>query len=193
MTVDANIYHQKFFQRTIKLEAPSAKAAVEVLINHFKPNTVIDVGCGCGAYLKEFEKMGVEIAGYDGSTVALEQSLVGDKIKLHDLSSPLVLSKKFDLCLCIEVAEHLETEYAETLIDTLTGLASTVFFTAATPGQAKGNQGHINEQRHSFWINLFKQKGFIYQAELSNKIRKEMKSRKIVWWVVKNLMIFIKK
>lgn len=193
MTVGANIYNQKFFQKTIKLEAPSAKATVEILINHFKPGSVIDIGCGCGIYLKEFEKRGVEIAGYDGSPTALEQSLIGDRIKLHDLSSPLVLSKKFDLCLCIEVAEHLKIECAETLIDTLVGLSSTIFFTAATPGQSKGEQGHFNEQRHSFWINLFKQKNFIYQAELSDKIRKEMKSRKVVWWVVKNLMIFIKK
>ncbi len=192
MTVNTNIYDRRFFRNTIQLEGASARAAVEILNKYFQSKSVIDIGCGAGIYLKEFQKKGVEILGYDGSPAALEESLVGDKIKLHDLEKPLFLKRKFDLCLCFEVAEHLEFRYSEVLVDTLVRLAPVIVFTAATPGQGPESIGHINEQPHEFWIELFRKKGFYLDKELTEKIRKEMKEKKVVWWITKNLMIFKK-
>lgn len=192
MAVDTNIYDRQFFKNTVKFEAESARAAVEIIVKRFNPKSVIDIGCGAGIYLKEFMNEGVDIFGYDGSPAALKESLIGDKIKIYDLTLPLKLSKKFDLCLCFEVAEHLENKYSATLIDTLTGLSDIVIFTAATPGQGPVSIGHINEQPHRFWIDLFGKKGFKYKKELSEKMREEMENKKVVWWITKNLMIFTK-
>lgn len=192
MVVDLNIYDKKFFKNTIKFESSSAKSAVDILIKYFKPESVIDIGCGAGIYLKEFYNQKIEILGYDGSPAALEGSLVGDKIKLHDLCEPINLDRKFDLCLCFEVAEHLKPEYSEILVETLIKLSSTVVFTAATPGQGPESIGHINERPHEFWIDLFEEKGFVHKKELTEKIKTEMKSKKVVWWIVKNLMVFKK-
>lgn len=190
---DDKLYSQSFFSRTLRQAGPSAPAVVKILFEHFRPRSVIDVGCGIGIYLKEFEKLGVEISGLDGSREAIENSLVGGRISLFDLRRPLEPGKKFDLCLCIEVAEHLEKEYAGRLVDSFSGLAPVIFFTAATPGQAPLSYGHVNEQRHSFWISLFAARGLVYQPALSREIQLEMKKEKVVWWVVKNLMIFQKR
>ncbi|PIT94174.1 hypothetical protein COU00_00285 [Candidatus Falkowbacteria bacterium CG10_big_fil_rev_8_21_14_0_10_43_11] len=192
MVVDANIYDTRFFQNTIKLEGPSARAVADILIKYFAPRSVVDIGCGCGIYLKEFLNKGVEILGYDGSPAAVEASLVGNKIKLHDLCEPLVLDKKFDLTLCVEVAEHLPPECADILIETLTDASDTIIFTAATPGQGPRSIGHINEQPPEFWVEKFKAKQFTPDKKLTVKIKKEMEENKVVWWVTKNLMIFKK-
>jgi 2-polyprenyl-3-methyl-5-hydroxy-6-metoxy-1,4-benzoquinol methylase len=190
MAVEYRIYDQKFFQNTLKLEADSAVAAVAVFYEQFKPKSVIDIGCGCGIYLKYFAERGVEIIGYDGSPAALKESLVGDKIKIFDLARPLRLEKKFDLALCLEVAEHLEEKDADTLVETLINLSNTIIFTAAVPGQGPRSIGHINEQWPEYWIAKFVSKGFTFQEKLTARLKEKLKDKNVVWWLTQNLMIF---
>jgi len=192
MAVETHIYDRKFFRNTIKLENSSAKAAVNILIKHLKPKSVIDIGCGSGIYLKEFADQGTGIIGYDGSPAAIAESLVKDKTRIYDLCKPLHLDRKFDLCICIEVAEHLPAKCAPILINTLTKLSSLIIFTAATPGQGPRSIGHINEQLPEYWIKKFKAKNFQLDKKLTSKIKKEMKEKNVVWWIVKNLMVFKK-
>jgi 2-polyprenyl-3-methyl-5-hydroxy-6-metoxy-1,4-benzoquinol methylase len=192
MAVEIHIYDERFFKNTIFLESASAKATADVLIKNFLPKEIIDIGCGAGIYLKEFAEQGIKIIGYDGSPDAQKVSLVRKKIKFHDLCKPLSLKKQFDLCLCFEVAEHLPKKYAATLISTLTGLSPLIVFTAATPGQGPRSIGHINEQPYKYWIEKFKNENFQLDKNLTTKIKKEMKKKNVVWWIVKNLMIFKK-
>jgi hypothetical protein len=185
----SNIYTESFYQFTINSELKSSSDVAQILTNHFNPSSVIDIGCGCGIYLKAFHDLGIkDLVGYDGSENAIKKSLLPEKIKLHDLRHRIQLNRKYDLCLCMEVAEHIENRYSESLVDTLTNLSDTVFFTAAPPGQ--GGEHHINEQPFSFWINLFEKKGFNYIHALTQKISEEMKSKNVIWWVARNLMIF---
>lgn len=192
MAVNIKIYDQKFFNNAHKFENSSAEAFVAILIKHFAPKSVVDIGCGIGIYLAEFKANNIEIFGCDGSPAAISSSLVGDKIKLHDLCQPLKLNRQFDLCLCLEVAEHLEPTGGQTLINTLTDLSHTIIFTAATPGQGPKSIGHINEQPPVYWQKLFEQKNFILDKKLTEKIKRKMEMAKIVWWLTKNLMIFKK-
>ncbi len=192
MSVDTNIYDNQFFNNTIKLEGPSAQAAVDILIKNFVPRAVVDIGCGCGVYLAEFKKRGVKILGYDGSPAAVVASLVGAKIKLHDLCQPLPFKQKFDLCLCLEVAEHLPLGSADTLINILVKLAPVIVFTAATPGQGPRSIGHINEQPPEFWVKKFKAQQFNLDKPLTAKIKRAMQEKEVIWWIVKNLMVLKK-
>lgn len=190
MAVNTKIYNQRFFNNTLKFERPSAKAFAAILIKHFSPQSVVDIGCGIGVYLAEFKANHTEIIGFDGSPAAIAGSLVGDKIILHDLRQPLKLNRQFDLCLCLEVAEHLEPACARTLIAALTGLSKTIIFTAATPGQGSKSLGHINERPPEYWEKLFEQKNFKLNKKLTEEIRRQMIGKKIIWWLSKNLMIF---
>lgn len=192
MAVNIKIYDQKFFNNTFRLENSSAKAFVAILIEHFAPKSVVDIGCGIGLYLAEFKANDIASLGFDGAPAAMAGSLIGDKIKLHDLCRPLKLNRRFNLCLCLEVAEHLEPTGGQTLIDTLTNLSKTIIFTAATPGQGPRSIGHINEQPPAYWQKLFEQKHFKLDKKLTEKIKQEMKRAKIIWWLTKNLMIFKK-
>ena len=51
---------------------------------------------------------------------------------------------RYELAVCLEVAEHLNESSADNLILQLTNLANRVLFSAAIPGQ--GGLHHVNEQ-----------------------------------------------
>lgn len=184
-------YNESYYDYLISVELESSLDFGKILIKHFNPSSVIDIGCGCGIYLKVFSDLGIkDLVGYDGSENAVKKSLLPGKIKIHDLRNPIRLNRRYDLCICIEVAEHIENKYSNQLIKTLTNLSDIIFFTAAPPGQ--GGIGHVNEQPFSFWINIFKKEGFNYMDSLTQRIREEMKAKYLISWVTKNMLIFKK-
>jgi 2-polyprenyl-3-methyl-5-hydroxy-6-metoxy-1,4-benzoquinol methylase len=194
MAVETNIYNNHFFKNTIKFEADSAAQFVDVVLKYYQPLSIIDVGCGAGIYLKEFEKRGiVNIFGLDGSPAAADEFLLNhNKLVIFDLANKYQSSLRYDLAICLEVAEHLEERDADTLVESLCGLSSNIVFSAAIPGQGPRSIGHINEQPHSYWISKFKLNKYIYQEKQSLEMRAAMEEKRVVWWIVNNLMIFKK-
>jgi cyclopropane fatty-acyl-phospholipid synthase-like methyltransferase len=194
MPVETHIYDHKFFQNTIKLEAESAAQFVDVLLKFYLPNSIVDIGCGAGIYLNEFAKRGIsDWLGIDGSPSAKENFLLNkNELIIFDLAQEYQFKKKYDLGLCLEVAEHLREQDADTLIKTITEASDTIIFTAAIPGQGPRSIGHINEQPHSYWIKKFKDKNFSYLESRTEEMREEMKKNGVVWWLVNNLMVFNK-
>lgn len=194
MAVETHIYDNKFFKNTIKFEADSAAQFVDVVLKYYKPQSIVDIGCGAGIYLNEFDKRGVKnLLGIDGAPAANTEFLL-DKSKLiiFDLAQKYKFKEKYDLCLCLEVAEHLEERDADILVETIIESSDNIIFTAAVPGQGPRSIGHINEQPHSYWIEKFKLKNFIYLESRTQEMREEMKEKGVVWWIVNNLMVFSK-
>ncbi len=76
-----------------------------------------------------------------------------------NLAEPVELTRRFDLALCLEVAEHLPAGSADLLVKTLTDLAPVVLFSAAHPAQ--GGQGHINERWPVYWHRRFSQHNYV--------------------------------
>lgn len=192
MAVEKHIYDQKFFQNTIKLEAESAAQFVNIILKYYTPTSVVDIGCGAGLYLKEFQRLGIsDILGIDGAPAATSEFLLEkDKLIIFDLAQKYKFEKKYDLSLCLEVAEHLPESDADTLVETIISASDNIIFTAAVPGQGPRSIGHINEQPHSYWIEKFKQRNFNYLKSQTEEMRREMAAKGVVWWLVNNLMIF---
>ena len=139
---------------------PSAVAIVDLACKLILPTSVVDVGCGKGRFLEEFEGRGVlSILGLDGPPVAEAFGPDRSKFLVVDLTKPVVLDRRFDLALCLEVAEHLPPESADLLVKTLTDMAPVVIFSAAHPHQ--GGQGHINEQWPTYWYRRFARHGYV--------------------------------
>jgi SAM-dependent methyltransferase len=138
----------------------AAREIVPFVIDLIKPDSVVDVGCGTGTWLKVFEENNVsDFLGIDGAYV----NKAGLKVKLdsfveHDLETPYTTSRNFDLVISLEVAEHLEEQSADIFIRTLVGLGDTVIFSAAIPNQ--GGQNHLNEREPAYWISKFKKEGY---------------------------------
>lgn len=185
------IYDKNFFLENIEINEEVAEKSVPIIMKYFKPKKVIDFGCGPGVFLREFEKKGVKVLGIDGSTPARENAVIDkEKILVKDLRQEVDIEGKFDLTICFEVAEHVETKYSETLVKNITKNSNTVLFTAAKKGQ--GGTDHINEQHPEFWIRLFEKQEFYLDKELTEELKKRMVEEKVIWWISDNLMVFKK-
>ena len=137
------------------------KAIVPLVRDLVPARTVVDVGCGRGAWLRTFKAHGAEtISGYDGAYVDPAKLLIPrDAFTAIDLSAPLAIIGRYDLAVCLEVGEHLPQRSARPLIQTLCQLAPAILFSAAVPGQ--GGTHHINEQWPHYWAHLFEERGFV--------------------------------
>jgi len=138
----------------------SAQEIVPLLISRYAPDSIVDVGCGTGAFANEFLKMGVkDVIGYEGEWMESVPTLLPkDRFIFGDITKPSSTARSYELCVCLEVAEHLDAVDAPVLIDLLTSLSARVVFSAAIPNQ--GGNHHVNEQWPNYWSKLFMERGF---------------------------------
>jgi hypothetical protein len=167
----------------------AAREVLPLLIELFNPEKVIDVGCGIGTWLKVFENLGVNnVIGIDGEYLDMELlTILPDKLIKQNLEETINFKQKFDLLLCLEVAEHLSSQRAEGFVKDLTELSDVIVFSAAIPGQ--GGQDHINEQYPDYWVGLFKKNNFLAYDIIRPKI---WNNSLIDWWYRQNIIVFIK-
>jgi SAM-dependent methyltransferase len=147
-----------------------AAAALSSIFNSSTPNSLLDIGCGTGTWLRAAVELGISnVAGVDGVR-APEGSLfvAEDKIALFDLTAPLKLNRRFDVVLCLEVAEHLPESSADTFISSIVAHGDTILFSAAVPGQH--GQHHINCRWPSYWQAKFNNQGFACDDSVRWKI-----------------------
>ncbi|WP_153799446.1 class I SAM-dependent methyltransferase [Foetidibacter luteolus] len=168
----------------------SPQVIVPMLLKLLQPSSVVDVGCGLGAFLHVFQQNGIEnILGIDGEWVDRSQLLIpADKFLVTDLEHKIRVAQKFDLVVSLEVGEHLADNAAEVFVESLTSLGDVIVFSAALPHQR--GQNHINEQSFSYWVKKFAEKGFhvhdIFRPYWWNDTR-------VAWCYRQNMFLFVKK
>lgn len=184
----ATVYDSAFFSLLADDSLKNARLIVPLVMEMLRPESVVDFGCGPGAWLRVFVENGVNvIRGIDGdyidpSTLLIDQA----HFSPADLTKPIILDRKYDLALCIEVAEHLPSEYANALIELLTSSAPAVLFSAAIPGQ--GGTNHLNEQWLGYWRDLFAKQGFSMIDTLRPRIRDDSR---VAFYIRQNLVLFL--
>ena len=138
----------------------SARVILGVLFETYRPNSVLDIGCGQGAWLAAAEEFGCShLVGVDGPWVDAAAMLSQRAIfSVANLESEISFPERFDLCVSLEVAEHLSAARAPGFVENLCSASDVVLFSAAVVQQ--GGTSHINEQWQSFWARLFKVAGF---------------------------------
>jgi SAM-dependent methyltransferase len=164
----------------------SAEVVVPLVIDWLHPRSVLDVGCGFGAWMQAFLDAGVpSVHGVDSGS-SDELTVDAGLYTQHDLrdGAPAV-ADRFDLVVCLELAEHLPATAARRLIDSLCQISDRVLFSAAIPGQ--GGPRHINEQRQSYWANLFAEQGFAPYDRLRSQIWAD---DRVSWWYRQNILLY---
>ena len=138
----------------------SPRKVIPVLFEQRRPKSLLDVGCGTGTWLTVARTLGIEdILGVDGVEISARQLLIPtETFRVVDLTTPWNLKRKFDMALCLEVAEHLDEPAGRLLIETLTAHADEIVFSAACPGQV--GQHHVNCQWPTYWQEMFNEYGF---------------------------------
>ena len=165
----------------------AAETIVPVILHYFSCNSVLDVGCGMGTWLKIFREHGVgDIVGIDGSHVERSKLLISnDEFIAIDLSEGFNLRRRFDVLLCLEVAEHLPDSASNFLIESLFPHSDTIVFSPAIPGQ--GGRYHVNEQWPGYWQEKFQNYGYdrldIIRPRVWNDARVDI-------WYRQNIFIF---
>ncbi|MFA5894322.1 MAG: methyltransferase domain-containing protein [Candidatus Shapirobacteria bacterium] len=193
LKLDLNIiYDDKFATSELRDKNWVDKFAL-LIIKQIDPNSVIDFGCGTGDIIKPFEKHNIKILGIDGSKSNFKYRKINSKnFKIFDLRNVYHSTSKFDLCLCLEVAEHVEEKFSTNLIQSLTESSDTIIFTAATPGQT--GHDHVNLKSKKWWEQKFKNKGFHYDKKLTLNLKDKMKQiNGIQYWYIDNIQIFKRK
>ena len=184
----SGLYGDRFYQTIREGSARSAAAVVPLIVDLLHPASVVDVGCGTGAWLAHFVELGIgdvlglEFGDLDGGLADLDPS----RIRRVDASQPFRLERTFDLVMSLEVAEHLPEESAAGFIGSLTRLGPVVLFSAAIPGQ--GGTGHLNEQWPGYWARHFADNGFAALDCLRGRIWSDTR---IEWWYRQNLLLFV--
>ncbi len=185
----SEFYNKEFFSRLSENSVKSATEVIPIILNYFRPHSVVDIGCGTGSWLSVWEKNGVtDILGIDGEYINAGQLLIQkDKFMIADFESKVTLSKKFDLAMSLEVAEHIKPEHSANFIQSLCNMSDVVLFSAAIPHQ--GGILHYNEQYPDYWINQFSQHGFFPYDCIREKI---WNNNKVTACYRQNILFFIK-
>jgi SAM-dependent methyltransferase len=167
----------------------AGREVIPLIIDMLQPQSVLDVGCGIGTWLSVFKEMGVRnILGIDGEYVdkkLLAQNINEDEFIPVDLSRKFDLNKRFDLVLCLEVAEHLPEICSREFALSLSRHSDQIVFSAAIPGQI--GQGHINEQWLGYWVEIFSELGYPVYDIFRPKI---WENPKVDWWYRQNMVLF---
>ena len=144
----------------------SPRHALPIVFRDRRPQSLLDVGCGTGTWLKAAHEFGIQdLRGVDGIRVGADQFEVShDLFQQSDLTLPIDLNRKFDAVLCLEVGEHLDPNHASTLIASLARHADWILFSAACPGQP--GQHHVNCQWPAYWQKRFNDQGFACSDEI---------------------------
>ena len=180
-------YDQQFYADLDDTAMPSARRIVPMVRQLVSVGSAIDIGCGDASWLDVFRENGVEdVFGVDGDWVEETQIKIPlDRFARRRLDRPLELDRRFDLVICLEVAEHLQPESAEPFIAELCGLAPVVLFSAAIPHQ--GGLHHHNEQWPAYWSNLFTAKGYRAIDAIRPAIWQD---DEVSWWYKQNTLLF---
>jgi SAM-dependent methyltransferase len=152
-------YGPDFYRFLASFALRSARRVIPKLTAAVAVRSVVDFGCGQGAWLSAWGDTGASVAGVDGPYTDRSHLLI-DPGDFHaaDLTAPIDLGRQFDLVQSLEVAEHLPAANAEQFVKTLTAHGPRILFSAAVPGQ--GGENHVNEQPPDYWRALFRERGY---------------------------------
>lgn len=153
-----------FYRRRISKYDPYQIMIAAVWFAAFRPPRVFDLGCGIGSYLFGFSRLGCMIGGCDIGWEAAKPFMRGTirrKTFPADVGQPIKVGRRFDLVLCLDVAEHVSQDRHGTLWDNIKRLGKRwVLFSGGLPSQP--GCGHIACQTRDKWIQDGKDAGLVY-------------------------------
>jgi SAM-dependent methyltransferase len=182
------VYDAGYYSDVEDKAVTSARTVLPWLLDLLRPRSIVDVGCGTGAWLATSMELGVQdCLGLDGPWVPREDlRFPEDLFRLVDLGRPLHEGRTFDLAICLEVAEHLPAAAAETIVASLAELAPVILFSASVPGQ-RGDH-HVNEQWPPYWAQRFASRGLDAFDIVRPRFWQEPA---VAWWYAQNVVLYV--
>jgi SAM-dependent methyltransferase len=159
-----DFYDPHYHDDKVAASRLAAERILPVVLSVVDATSMIDVGCGPGAWLEVARHLGIrELTGVEGEWAS---EWLGDEraagrdfeLVLVNLEDELRLPARFDLAICIEVVEHISAARGASFVADLCRCAPHVLLAAAIPGQRGPN--HVNTQWPSHWARHFADHGY---------------------------------
>jgi SAM-dependent methyltransferase len=182
------MYDAAFYRFLNEGALQSAAAVLPILPRLFPVGSVVDFGCGQGAWLSVWKTLGAtRVRGLDGDYVDRRALLIDPgEFAPADLGRPVDLGETFDLVQSLEVAEHVPASAAETFVDNLVRHGRRVLFSAAVPGQI--GVAHVNERPYAYWRELFARRGYVMLDVVRPAV---LDNKSVEWWYRYNTFLFV--
>ena len=177
---------------------------IEPLKLLFRPKMVLDVGCGCGSFVREARIARVKAVGIDFSEYAIENALEGAKkyVSVGDARDIRFPEDSFDFVLATDLMEHIYLEDVDRVIGELCRVSSKwIFLQIATVGMKdkptdgyilrKGEPipleievysvaGHVTVQKEEWWGERLKRPGWRMRPDIVDKFRRLVKPPELI-------------
>lgn len=140
----------------------------DYVIKRFCVQSMLDVGSGLGHLAYHIShNYHIPVIGIEGLPFNVANAYY--PLVHHDLTKGPFVCGPVDLVSCVEVVEHIEPQFMDNLLDTLTR-GKLLLMTHAIPSQH--GDFHVNEQPSSYWIEKLASRGFGLLAQDTQVIRK---------------------
>lgn len=127
-----------------------------ILINMFSPSSVIQIG-GSTALLEQLAKAGVS------EVCALHPGEIPPSsipVRAFNPREKYNFDKKYDLCLCLDIADSFSEESFDHVIQVCVEASDTIIFACTPPGELGHYQ--FNDKPLAYWIEKFYEKGYLF-------------------------------
>jgi len=148
------------------------------IMNNLKPTSVLEFGCGLGFYSNYFSSKGaatvhaIEPEKMDSRMFSEERDCIQFEFDITKDDIPeKINNREYDLVFSMEVMEHIDRKYHDDIFDFLCEKSNKfIVFSAARMGQF--GHGHIACRNQEDWRSEFPKRGFKFNPEMTEKIRK---------------------
>jgi hypothetical protein len=144
---------------------PVADSLAPMIVSLLAPASAVDVGCGAGYWLTALEKHGV--GDIRGITPRLDGEGVIQHLTRASLDAIPDQGRRFDVCLCVEVAQGLPPAGQDALIASCARLSDVVVFSSRLPG-SPGSSPH--DRPLPYWAAAFWRHGYVLDDSLRQLI-----------------------
>jgi len=142
------LYHSRY---QIEIKHP---IMVHQWNDYFKPESVLDLGCGRGCYLYFWKWFVNDYMGWDISEWAVKNAFC-DRINCGDITKIFNLPNS-DLITCIDILEHLDDEGLDKVLNLISKYGKKFLFSIPFIGDPNLLADNTHKQFHTKeeWINL---------------------------------------
>lgn len=130
--------------------------------DYFKPESVLDLGCGRGCYLYFWNWFVNKCAGVEISKWAVDNSFVKGQILWDDISSFRINEGiSYDLITAIDVLEHLTDEQLDKTLKNMNKYGNRFLFSIPFEGDPNLNADNTHKQFHDkqWWVDKIQSYG----------------------------------
>lgn len=122
-----------------------------------------DVGCGPGGMVEAMIKHGIKCDGIDGDYTIKRNC----PIIIHDFSKGPINVEDRDFCWSVEFLEHVYEDF----MDNYFSVFKKCKYVLCTASQNPNAYHHVNVKPISYWVEKFKERGFILLEDDTKWIR----------------------